>query len=361
MRVVIAPDSFKGTISATDAAAAIAAGWLSVRPGDEVTVLPQADGGEGTLDAVAVAVPGAVRRSAGVVTGPDGRPVPGEWVQLPDGTAVVELAQSCGLPLMRQPDPERATTVGLGQVIRAALDAGAVRLVVGLGGSASTDAGAGVLSALGLRGDAPLDRGGAALAGLTHLDRSQLLAAPPLVILTDVDAPLAGPTGAAAVFGPQKGASPEQVERLDSVVTHFAELLGGPTDLPGMGAAGGVGFALATWGGTLESGAAWISALTGLRDHIAGADLVLTGEGRFDATSLGGKLVGETIVACRRAGTEVGVIAGEVAVESATWTASLTELAGSADAARSDPARWLRVAGEEAARRWRDAGGALGS
>ncbi|MBU1588354.1 MAG: glycerate kinase, partial [Actinobacteria bacterium] len=148
--VVIAPDSFKGSLSAREVAEAIAAGWRAVRPDDELVLVPQADGGEGTLDAVEASVPGAVRCSAGSVTGPDGRPTPGEWLQLPDGTAVVELAQPSGLPLMRELDALGATTRGLGQVIRAALEAGATSLVIGLGGSASTDAAAGALAELGL-------------------------------------------------------------------------------------------------------------------------------------------------------------------------------------------------------------------
>ena len=150
MRVVIAPDSFKGSLPASGVAAAIAAGWRSVRPDDDLQLFPQADGGEGTLDAIADAVPGAKRRDAGLVTGPDLRPTPGEWLELPDGTAVVELAQMSGLPLMRELDAMEATTRGLGEVIAAALDAGATRLIVGLGGSASTDGGAGALVALGL-------------------------------------------------------------------------------------------------------------------------------------------------------------------------------------------------------------------
>jgi glycerate kinase len=353
LKVVVAPDSFKGSMSATDAAAAIAHGWLSARPDDDVTCLPQADGGEGTLDAVVASVPGAERRSAGLVTGPDGRPTPGEWVALPGGTAVVELAQMCGLPLMSKPDPEGATTFGLGEVLRVALDDGATRLVIGLGGSASTDAGSGALAALGLTGDGSLVSGGGSLGSLSVVEQSTLIDLPVggVLILTDVDAPLAGPRGAAAVFGAQKGADAGQVESLDRAVRHFAALLGGPSDLPGMGAAGGAGYGLATWGGTITSGAGWISSLTNLTAKIADADVVLTGEGRFDETSLGGKLVGETVAACRRAGTTVGVIAGQVAVASGAdvWTTSLADLAGSVEGAIADPGRWLREAGARAA------------
>jgi len=220
MNIVIAPDSFKGSLGALEVARAIAAGWSSVRPGDSLTLIPQADGGEGTLDAVEASVPGAVRRDAGPVTGPDGRPTPGVWLALPDGTAVVELAQMSGIPLMERLDPLGASTVGLGEVIRHALGSGASRLVIGLGGSASTDGAAGALSALGLRADVSLSSGGGALGGLGRLDRSQLLAPPPggVTLLTDVSAPLLGPAGAAAVFGPQKGATPGQVEELDAAL-----------------------------------------------------------------------------------------------------------------------------------------------
>ena len=211
LRVVIAPDSFKGSLSATQVAHAIAEGWTSVRPGDDLALMPQADGGEGTLDAVEAAIPGSVRRDAGIVRGPDGRPVHGEWLELPDGTAVVELAQMCGLPLMKAPDPLGASTFGLGQVIRAALSAGARRLVIGLGGSASTDGGAGALAALGLTAQSLTARGGALrapeLATITALDRSGLLAPPEggVVLLSDVTNPLLGMTGAAHVYGPAEG------------------------------------------------------------------------------------------------------------------------------------------------------------
>jgi len=211
LRVVIAPDSFKGSLGALEVASAIAEGWLSVRPADAISLIPQADGGGGTRDAIEAAVPGALRHDVGRVTGPDGRSTPGVWLELPGGIAVVELAQMSGLPLMASLDPLGASTVGLGEVIRAALAAGASRLVIGLGGSASTDGAAGALAALGLRGDAPLGAGGGGLAALRSLDRSALLAPPPggVTLLTDVAAPLLGPTGAAAGFG-QQGLRQEQ-------------------------------------------------------------------------------------------------------------------------------------------------------
>ena len=358
MKVVIAPDSFKGSLSASRVAEAVAEGWASVRPDDELTLLPQADGGEGTLDAVEAAVPGCVRRGAGPVTGPDGRPVPGEWLELPDGTAVVELAQMCGLPLMEALDPLGATTFGLGQVIHAALASGARRLVIGLGGSASTDGGAGALAALGLVAQ---DGGlrASELGDITALDPSGLLAPPDdgVVLLSDVTNPLLGPAGAAAVYGPQKGATPEQIVLLDAGLAHFASLLGGDPARPGTGAAGGTGYGFtAAWGATIEPGADYLAKLSGLPEAVAAADVLLTGEGRFDATSLTGKLVGQLIGIAGEHGVRVGVIAGQLAAApvarngSPLWSTSLVDLAGSVPAALADPAHWLRAAGVGAAR-----------
>lgn len=354
MKILIAPDSFKGSIDAAPAAAAIAEGWRSVRPDDDIRMLPQADGGEGTLAAIASAVDGAVLRSAGEVTGPHGHPVPGHWLQLPDGTAVVELAQASGLPLMRSPDPLGATTRGLGETIAAALDAGASALVVGLGGSASTDGGAGALCALGLRlldGDnRPVGDGGGELARLARIDASGLRTPPAggVRLLSDVTAPLLGSAGAAAVFGPQKGATPDDVRVLDAGLALFAELLGGGAATPGAGAAGGAGYGfLAALGATIESGAEAIASLTGLDVAAASADLIITGEGRFDATSTQGKVVGGVLVL---AGTRTRIIAGQIVADPPVPSVSLTELARSAEAAIADPGRWLREAGSQLAR-----------
>jgi glycerate kinase len=356
LRVVIAPDSFKGSLDAADVAMAVAEGWRSVRPDDDLVLLPQADGGEGTLAAIAAAVPGAVLRSAGDVTGPDGRTTPGRWLALPDGTAVVELADSSGLPLMSAPDPLGASTRGLGEVIGAALDAGAASLVIGLGGSASTDGGAGALAALGMRlldsDDRPLGDGGGELARLARVDRSALRPAPPggVRLLSDVTAPLLGPQGAAAVFGPQKGASPDDVRTLEESLATFAGLLGDGAAVPGAGAAGGAGYGfLAAWGARIEAGSAAIATLTGLVAEAASADLVITGEGRFDATSMTGKVVGGVL---GLAGQRTVIVAGQLAAEPPSGVRGwgLTDLAGSVDAALDDPARWLREAGAEAAR-----------
>jgi glycerate kinase len=367
--IVIAPDSFKGSLSAREVADAIAAGWRTIRPGDAITVIPQADGGEGTLDAIETAVAGAVRRDAGAVTGPDGRPTRGEWLELPDGVAVVELAQSSGLPLMQTLDPLGATTRGLGEVIRSALDAGATSLVVGLGGSASTDGGAGALAALGLRltdaAGLPLADGGAALADLAAVDASGLRPAPPggVTLLSDVTAPLLGDSGAAAVFGPQKGATPEQVAQLDAALARFADVLGGDPAQAGAGAAGGTGYGFAAaWSATVHSGADYLASLSGLADAVESADLVILGEGRFDSQSLGGKVVGQLLQLAEANGVPAAVIAGQVTTSATiagrpVWTSALAELAGSVEGAIAEPATWLRAAGADAARHF---GAALG-
>jgi glycerate kinase len=400
MRVLIAPDSFKGTLGAAAAAAALAEGWLSVRPGDQVTRLPLADGGEGTLDVLAATVSGA-RWHRAKVTGPGGARVIASWLELPGGgdgapaqvgTAVVELARASGLPLLARPDPMGAQTTGLGEVLSRALDAGADRILVGLGGSASTDGGTGALGALGVRfldaaGD-QLPPGGGALADLARVDLSGLRAAPAggVTCLTDVTAPLLGPGGAAAVFGPQKGADGPQIARLEAGLARLAGVLGGDPAAAGAGAAGGTGYGLAAaWGAVLTPGAAELSRLAGLDRALAGADLVITGEGRFDETSLTGKTCGTVIAAAAAAGVPVALVAGQVsdgltvlargstapsgrhprtpdgpgtprwlaapsdgtpgAGPALTGVITLAGLAGGTAAALASPRRWLRLAG----------------
>jgi glycerate kinase len=359
MSLVIAPDSFKGSLAAAAAAAAIAEGWSEVRPADSIALLPQADGGEGTLNAIESAIPDAVRHRVERVTGPAGQPTSATWLSLPDGSAVVELAESSGLPLMSAPDALGATTRGLGQVIRAALETGASSLVIALGGSASTDGAAGALQALGMRmlraDGSDIGSGGVGLATLRSIDTAQLTSPPSggVVLLTDVDAPLLGARGAAAAFGPQKGATPAEVAQLEQGLALLAELLGGDPAEPGSGAAGGTAYGFsAVWGATTRPGAAWVAKLTGLTAAVQAADVVITGEGRFDSTSLGGKVVGN-VLAMTGAG-RVGIVAGSVAAPppAGAWALSLTDLAGSAEVAMADPERWLREAGREAAMRF---------
>lgn len=352
LTIVIAPDSFKGSASATEAAAAIGHGWLRVRPADRLLLLPQADGGEGTLEALAAADPAHRWHDTPPVAGPDGRPTPGRWLAAPGGAAVVELALVSGLPLMAAPDPLHAHTIGLGEVIRHALDHSR-SVTVGLGGSASTDGGAGLLTGLGARlldaAGRLLPPGGAALADLARLDLSALVRPAEVLVLTDVDAPLLGATGAATVFGPQKGASQADIERLEAGLRRWADVVGVDPGQPGFGAAGGTAYALAAvLDAAITPGAPHVAQRTGLIDAVAGADVLISGEGRFDATSLQGKVVGHALGLSgphRRI-----VIAGEIALQPpgiATW--SLSELAGDPAYARQDPERWLALAGEKAA------------
>ncbi|MFB6891329.1 glycerate kinase [Kitasatospora sp. NPDC056327] len=358
MRVVLAPDSFKGTAPAGAAAGALAAGWRSVRPDDELLLRPMADGGEGTLDALTAALPGAVLHSVPGCTGPHGRPVTGRFALLPDGTALVELADTGGLPLLGGAlAPLTAGTRGTGETIAAALDAGARRVTVALGGSASTDGGAGLLAALGLRlldgTGAVLPDGGGALARAVRLDRTALRTPPPggVRLLTDVTNPLAGPTGAAEVYGPQKGAGPSGIALLKAGLRRFADLLGGDPDLPGSGAAGGTAYGLmAAWGAQVVPGAAAVAELTGLDAALAGADLVVTGEGRFDATSLLGKAVGEVLGRAERAGVPARIVAGEAAADADPRVLTLAALAADPADARRRALHWLTEAGARLAR-----------
>jgi len=388
-RIVIAPDSFKGTLSAQDAALAIAAGWRAERPHDELLLVPQADGGEGTLDTIAQAVPEAQWRTA-LVSGPlvahvspDERGTTrhgttrrsanvhqARWLMLPHHHAVIELAECCGLTLLPlgaddHPTfaPLTASSRGVGEAIAAALDAGARQITLALGGSASTDAGLGALNALGLRTlDATgleLEPGGGALEHLRAIDASSLRAAPPLGmrLLTDTTAVLCGPNGAARVFAPQKGATAKQVTLLDRGLARAAELAGGDAHLtPGSGAAGGTAWGFARyWGARIRSGAEAVAELTGLDEALDGADLVITGEGRFDETSRAGKVVGALAERAAAVGTPVAVIAGQVdaaAGDSAFDAAllSLSVLACSTDAAQQRPEHWLTEAGAALAR-----------
>lgn len=355
MKVVIAPDSFKGTVDAATAAHRIAVGWRAQRPDDELVLRPQADGGEGTLDALAAAIAGSRWADAGPVTGPDGSPIDGRYLLLPDDTACVELALTSGLPLMPAPDALGAGTRGVGEVIARALADGARSILLALGGSASTDGGAGALCALGLRlldetGE-PISDGARGLLTVASVDRRGLAAPPPrgIRLLCDVTAPLLGPTGAAATFGPQKGAAPAEVALLERALERFADATGAPESvhsLPGAGAAGGTAFGfVAEWGATIEPGAQTITEITGLEEALSDADIVITGEGRFDETSLTGKVVGNVLAMAERAGVRAVVVAGQVGGSPGVEAVSLTELAGSAEAAMTDPEGWLEVTG----------------
>jgi len=358
MRIVVAPDSFKGSIGAAGAAAALAAGWRDARPGDDVACVPLADGGEGTLEVLAAAV-GTARWHRVPVTGPAGTQVSARWLELPGGTGYIELAQGSGLPLMTALDPLGAQTTGTGELIADALDAGVRRIVIALGGSASTDGGSGALAALGARfldaAGQELPPGGGALGGLASADLTGLRPPPPggVACLTDVRAPLLGPRGAAAVFGPQKGADAAQIAVLEAGLGRLAAALGGDPGAPGSGAAGGTGYGLAVaWGARIRPGADEVSRIVGLGRQLNDADLVLTGEGRYDATSADGKVTGSVLAAAARAGVPAVIVAGQVADDPppGVTAVALAALAGGNDAAMTSPERWLRAAGERLAR-----------
>jgi glycerate 2-kinase len=351
MRVIAAPDSFKGSIGAADAAAALAAGWRSVRPGDEVVELPLADGGEGTVDVLAAAVPNS-RRHFAEVSGPANGRVTASWLEIPGNGHVIELAAAAGLTLLRPLQPLRAHTYGVGELVGHALDAGARRVLVALGGSACTDGGSGALAALGARflDDAgrELPRGGGELVRLARVDLRGLRAPPPrgAACLTDVRAPLLGPAGAAAVFGPQKGAGPGDIDLLETGLARLAELLGDDPDAPGAGAAGGTGYGLAAaWGADLLRGAAEIAAIAGLPAALERADLVITGEGQYDATSLSGKVAGTVLALAAEARVPAVLVAGVLAVRPAVPAVELASLAGGPEQAMAGVARWIAAAG----------------
>ncbi|MCY4449887.1 MAG: glycerate kinase [Chloroflexi bacterium] len=296
MKVVIAPQSFKGSISALNAARAMEEGVLRVVPDAETVLVPVADGGDGTLETLVEATGGEIRSTT--VTGPIGKPVTAEWGALGDGqTAVIEMARTSGLALLSlaERDPLHATTYGLGEVIREALDAGFRSFIVGIGGSATNDGGAGMAQALGVRlldeagGDLP--SGGAALAGLQRMDMSGLderAAEARFSVACDVSNPLTGPEGAAAVYGPQKGATPGMVQQLDAALKHFAEVVERDTGtsidaVPGSGAAGGLGGGMMAFlGGSLRTGVDIVLDHIRLDERLEGTDLVITGEGQID-------------------------------------------------------------------------------
>ena len=354
MTVLLAPDGFKGSITAADACAALAAGWREVDAGAQLVARPMADGGEGTLDAFAAAVPDA-RRMPVVVTGPDGCDVDAAWLLLPDGTGVVELASTSGIELLGTARlPFDAHTCGFGQAIAAALDHGVQRLVLGIGSSASTDGGAGMLRALGARYEGA--DGLRALPGIDRLDVTGLRMPPPggALVLSDVTNPLCGPAGAAAVFGPQKGLCAHDVPGADAALAHWADVVaaalpGADPTTPGAGAAGGTGFALQAWGARLVSGSAEVAELVGLPQAVAAASLVVTGEGAYDSQSAAGKAPAHVAALAAEAGVPVALVAGRIAPDADlspfAASLSLSELADSADAALADPVRWLREAG----------------
>ena len=303
MKVVVAPQAFKGTASAAVVAAAMSRGVLQAMPHSQVVSIPIADGGSGTVDALVAATGGRyVTSPAG---DPLGRPIAARWGALGDGeTAVIEASAASGLSLLSvaERDPTITTTRGTGDLIRAALDAGYTRILIGLGDSATNDAGVGMAQALGIRAlddmGRDLPNGGAALMRLHSLEIEDVhprLASARITALCDVTNPLCGPGGASAVFGPQKGATARQVSLLDAALGRFSEVAAAQMgrnvrDVPGAGAAGGLGAGLVAFcGAALCPGFQVVSKAVRLAESLGGADLVLTGEGRIDAQTAGGK------------------------------------------------------------------------
>jgi len=303
IRVIVAPDKFKGSLSAPEAARAIGRGVARAAPDAVVDLVPMADGGEGTVEALVEATGGTYREAT--VSGPMGTPVNARYGRLGDGrTAVIEMAAASGLILVPpdRRDPLRASTRGTGELIRAAIGDGATRLIVGIGGSATNDGGAGLAQSLGYRLLDPdgidLPPGGGALARLDRIDpsgRDPGLSGVDLFVASDVDNPLCGPHGASAVYGPQKGATPGQVEGLDRNLAHLARIIGRDlgvdvAEVPGAGAAGGLGAGLIAFaGGTLGPGVDRVIEAVGLAGRLDGADLCLTAEGAIDGSTAFGK------------------------------------------------------------------------
>jgi glycerate 2-kinase len=391
VRILVAPDCFTGTLTARQAADAIADGWRRAAPDDDVTTLPLADGGPGFVEVLRSSLAGELVPVT--VPGPLGLPTPAALllVEGPGGAvAYVEAAQAIGLHLVPadRRDPTRTSSLGLGQLLRAALDLGVRRVVVGLGGSATNDGGAGLLAGLGMTSPA-LHAGGGGLEQLTAADLHDLaalrhdLAPVDLVAAVDVDVPLLGLHGASAGFAPQKGATPEQAQALERAMGHFAhlvgeqvardglrrDLLGGDPDprattrrlsqLPGAGAAGGVGFALAVLGARLAPGAGVVADAVGLADRMAAADLVVTGEGALDWQSLHGKVVHAVAAEGLRCAVPVVALAGQVLIGRREWGAAglsgayaVAEHPDELARALAQPAETLRARAERVARTW---------
>ena len=366
LRVVLAPDSFKGSIAAAQVADALAEGWRTVDPSAEILARPMADGGEGTLDAFAAAIPGSTRMPV-TVTGPHGRAVAASWLLLPathdapNGTAVVELASTSGIELLGADlRPLDAHSVGFGEAIAAALSHGVSRLVLGIGSSSSTDGGTGMLTALGARftdaAGTTIPLGARGLDTVASADLSGLPALPAggVLVLSDVTNPLLGAFGSAAIFGPQKGLGEAALVRADAGLARLATLLPADPQTPGAGAAGGVGFGLLAWGARLVPGAGEVAELIDLRGALAAASVVVTGEGAFDGQSAAGKAPTHVATLAADAHVPVALVAGRISSDADTSafaaSVSLTALAGGAEAAMSAPAWWLRQAGAVLAR-----------
>jgi glycerate kinase len=323
MRIILAPDSFKGCMRAEAVCEVMRRGILSVIPDAEVLSVPMADGGEGTVSAAVVGAGGVTKKVT--VTGPLGKPVEAVYAVLPGGAAVVETASAAGLELLRADElnPMRATTYGLGELILAAIGSGAKEIIVGLGGSATVDGGAGMAQALGFSlldsaGNA-IKRGGVGLrdiASVSAKGADKRLKNVKFHAASDVKNPLLGANGAARIFGPQKGAAQAMVDKLEEGMRHYASVVTAAgfaknSDSPGDGAAGGLGFAMRAFcGADISSGAALIMRLADFERKISGADFVITGEGRTDSQTTSGKLCSVVAEVCAKHSVPVVLLSG---------------------------------------------------
>ena len=359
MRVLVAPDKFAGTLSAVEAADAIAAGWRESAADDELDLAPMSDGGPGFVDVLYEALGGELL--ALTVRGPHGEPTPATVLVTGD-TAYVESAQACGLHLTGQEGAEEATTYGVGEMVAAAVEAGVASVVVGLGGSGSNDGGAGLLAALGATADAALDAGGAGLAGITSVDVAgarDRVGSVRLVAASDVDNPLTGLFGATKVFGPQKGISEERLPVVDGWLEEYAAALDRRLALEkGAGAAGGLGYALLALGATREPGIGLVADAVDLPERARAADLVITGEGAFDYSSGAGKVPHGVATVAEGALRPCVVLAGKVLVGAREMRAlgidsaySIVELVGE-ERAFAEPAAALGELAARVARTW---------
>lgn len=359
MRVLVAPDKFAGTLSAVEAARAIAAGWRRTAPDDETVLAPMSDGGPGFVGVLHATLGGELL--AVTVESPHGDEVPATLLVVGD-TAYVESAQACGIHLTRGEGGEFGSTVGVGTLLLSAMDAGARRIVVGLGGSGTNDGGAGMLAALGAEADVSLDLGGIFLDGVSSVDLSvpeSLLAGVELVAATDVDNPLTGLFGSTKTFGPQKGIAEHGLVELDG----FLEQLAAATDRrlalePGAGAGGGLGFGLMLLGARRVSGIELVAGAVGLAEQARGADLVITGEGAFDFSSRAGKVPYGVAAIAADALRPCIALAGQVLVGSREMRAlgmdaaySLVDAVGE-DRAFADPGGALADLAARVARTW---------
>jgi glycerate kinase len=365
MRVLVAPDAFGGTLTAPEAARAIIEGWRRHAPDDVLTAAAMSDGGPGFVDVLHAATEGEL--VVVTVRGPLGEPVPVTLLRV-GTTAYVESAQACGLHLTEATEPLRASTYGVGQAIMAAVESGASRVVIGLGGSGTNDGGAGLLGALGATADVPLDRGPDALAGVTAVDLSPAVAAldgVEIVVASDVDVALLGMFGATKTFGPQKGLTDEQIITVDGRLDELVVAACGPTpaqrrvaDAKGAGAAGGLGFALMLLGGTVVPGIGLVADAVGLTAQAAAHDLVVSGEGTYDFSSRAGKVVHGVASVAGAAARPCIVLAGQVVVGAREMRAMGVESAYAVadvvgvEASLREPARHLADLAERVARTW---------